>query len=397
MQNSFTERLGVHQVGRAFSKAGMIFRELPTSDEGIDAQVELSGPNGRGSGRLIALQIKAGESWFREATDEHFTFRFSQQHYEFWTRHSLPVIVVFCDLGDEICYWQRITEDTCISTGKDWKLYVPKIQQVTAQLPFEDLASPITAASDFTTASTTDVSHGLARRLSIDVVAHSANQTLSKVKLASVVRSALKKAKTSDYFRDEISRNAHIGKAPEMVSGFVYLREVDRAAAQWVCRFQWTSESISEAARYEGVPGTVDSDGLVIEWKLDRTFSLMLDERRLDKGDYLSRVDSLSERAEGFQKQLEEFHKAPSAQRSTERIITRSKEFEQSWDDRNAPPPECLRLDQTVGELLATVGNFQFLWSGHYDKKNAEFQSRRAEAELKRIIGDLSFLRRDVR
>ena len=42
-----------------------LFRDQPTEDYGIDAHVEVvDGEDVRG--RLLALQIKSGESWFRE-------------------------------------------------------------------------------------------------------------------------------------------------------------------------------------------------------------------------------------------------------------------------------------------------------------------------------------------
>jgi hypothetical protein len=45
---------------------GWLFRNQPTEDYGIDAHVEVvDGENVRG--RLLALQIKSGTSWFKEA------------------------------------------------------------------------------------------------------------------------------------------------------------------------------------------------------------------------------------------------------------------------------------------------------------------------------------------
>lgn len=47
---------------------GWLFREQPTEDYGIDAHVEIV-EHEDVRGRLLALQIKSGESWFRETTE----------------------------------------------------------------------------------------------------------------------------------------------------------------------------------------------------------------------------------------------------------------------------------------------------------------------------------------
>jgi hypothetical protein len=41
-------------------------------------------------GRLIALQIKAGRSWFREPTDGGWLYRGKTAHLRYWLRHCLP-------------------------------------------------------------------------------------------------------------------------------------------------------------------------------------------------------------------------------------------------------------------------------------------------------------------
>ncbi|WP_408954255.1 DUF4365 domain-containing protein, partial [Kribbella solani] len=53
---------------------GWLFREQPTEDYGIDAQVEIvDGDKVRG--RLLAFQIKSGESWFDQPTAGGWWFR----------------------------------------------------------------------------------------------------------------------------------------------------------------------------------------------------------------------------------------------------------------------------------------------------------------------------------
>lgn len=399
MQNLSKERAGVHMVGMAAAELGIIFRELPTSDQGVDGQFELTSLDGRANGRLIAAQIKAGSSWFKEETELAFVFRPSERHRTYWINHSLPVIVILCDLDAKECYWELVTEDTCLSTGIGWRIDVPKSKTLRSLDDLSDIATPVAAASDFTIVGTHDVSTGIARRISLDVVVHPSQKAASKSNIAAVVRAAVSLGRHTDYARDKISAAIHDGKSAEMVSGFVYLREVDRAAAQWVCQFQWTSEAIAEEARYQGVSGEIDSDGLVIGWQLDRSIAKFLDERRRGKGEYLALVDELLERLPEVMNELEAFHSAGCPEEASQKVAATSKHFEQSWDDGKAAPAECQRLDQAIGELVAHVGNLRFIWGegSRYSHQNAKRLFDSILNDLERVIADIKFLRRDAR
>ena len=58
-------------TGLRAGEAGLIFREQPTSDFGIDAQFEVK-EGSTATGRLIAAQIKAGRSQFANETEGGF-------------------------------------------------------------------------------------------------------------------------------------------------------------------------------------------------------------------------------------------------------------------------------------------------------------------------------------
>lgn len=59
------ERLGVSFCEHAAVKNGWIFREQPIGDIGIDAHMEFNDTEGENQ-RLLAIQIKSGESFFKE-------------------------------------------------------------------------------------------------------------------------------------------------------------------------------------------------------------------------------------------------------------------------------------------------------------------------------------------
>ena len=103
---------------------GWIFRSQLSADIGIDAHVEVV-QEGKATGRLLALQIKSGESWLRESTTHGVVFRPKAKHVKYWLGHSLPVAVVLVDVDKEDAYWQFVTKETVVSTGKGWKMTIP--------------------------------------------------------------------------------------------------------------------------------------------------------------------------------------------------------------------------------------------------------------------------------
>jgi hypothetical protein len=105
-----------------------LFREQPTDDYGIDAHAEVvDGEDVRG--RLLALQIKGGPSWFREAAPGGWWFRPDGEHVRYWTNHSLSVAVVLHHPETERCHWQLVNRETLVETSTGgWKLLVPEAQ-----------------------------------------------------------------------------------------------------------------------------------------------------------------------------------------------------------------------------------------------------------------------------
>ena len=120
-----TERLGVSKLDFYFSSHGWLFREQMVHDFGIDAHVEITNTD-YPTGQIIAIQIKSGMSFFSEENDNSYIFRTEDKHIKYWSHHTLPVILVLYNTDDEILYWQNVNEDTVKSTGKGWKIDVPK-------------------------------------------------------------------------------------------------------------------------------------------------------------------------------------------------------------------------------------------------------------------------------
>lgn len=154
-----TSRLAVNAAERAALAGGWFFREQPISDQGIDAHIEkmelVKGKRADdevGTGRLIALQIKGGTSYFNRPSPNGWWFSFTARKAKLWLGHALPVLVLLVDLDSDEIYWQRIAPATVIKTGEGFKIEVPRGQVArTAGSEWLDIASGLEqrAASRF--------------------------------------------------------------------------------------------------------------------------------------------------------------------------------------------------------------------------------------------------------
>jgi len=141
-----TEQIGVNAVQSiVLSKLGWIFREQPVIDMGIDGQIELV-EHGNPTGKLIAVQIKTGPSHAKE-TDVAYVFRGKLAHLDYWTNHSLPVILVLHLPNSEETFWVQVNAERVTRTGQSWTIAIPKCNRLG-----EATAGALTAVFDGTPA-----------------------------------------------------------------------------------------------------------------------------------------------------------------------------------------------------------------------------------------------------
>lgn len=142
-QTSSQERLGVNAVAEAMAKIGQIWRETPMSDVGIDGQIEYVSPEGFATGRMVALQIKSGSSFFRESKGD-WVFHPEEKHRFYWERFPLPVLLVIHNPDTNLSYWQDVRQSLRTAKPSDEKgIRIPKsnvLQNTSAQALFEGFA-----------------------------------------------------------------------------------------------------------------------------------------------------------------------------------------------------------------------------------------------------------------
>lgn len=91
--NYFQERAGVIQVASKLNQLGLIFRETPNADVGIDGQIEHVNEHGEATGKLLAVQIKSGNSYFIDKGN-YWAYYVSEKHREYWQAYPIPVFLL---------------------------------------------------------------------------------------------------------------------------------------------------------------------------------------------------------------------------------------------------------------------------------------------------------------
>lgn len=91
-ENYYKEREGVLRVALELNSYGYIFRETLNGDVGIDGQIEQVNENGEATGKIVATQIKSGNSYLVDKGD-HFAFYPQEKHRNYWSIFPLPVIL----------------------------------------------------------------------------------------------------------------------------------------------------------------------------------------------------------------------------------------------------------------------------------------------------------------
>jgi Domain of unknown function (DUF4365) len=289
---SRTERIGIAGTQLIFNKLGWIFREQPIEDYGIDAHVEVVESN-LATGKLIALQIKSGKSYFQEKTSDGFVFRGDLEHLEYWQKHSLPVLVVLYHADDEIAYWQVVNSITAQKTDKAWKLIIPFNQKIDKPSleKIQAFSKKLTSANGYTILSFKDVSHGGAKRYSANIIL---NNEYTKPDIAEIARIITIDLKTRQYYRNSQVKLHEQERETQIIYLFLYLSLDDLSSTNWICRTQWISENLSPRFSPIKLDGECIDDDIVVEWnKGYGELATIFDSSKLRKEDYLDTMNCI--------------------------------------------------------------------------------------------------------
>ncbi len=294
-KSSRVDRVGIQTVGLKFENLGYIFREQPTSDYGIDAQVELiDGDNV--TGQLIGLQIKSGASWFKEKSGDGYIFRGDNKHLNYWLEHSLPVLIVLCDIETGNCYWQAITASNVRTTNKAWKINVPVNQKINPgmHVDLKRLVKKLPAHKSFTIVSTDDLSHGAAKRYSLRIIL---NKEHSQNELIELIKNLTIETANCEYHRSDITRDYWGGNPAHVVWLDIYPSAEDEKNNNPLCQSEWFSECLSEDFYPMSNNGEDIGEGIRVSWNNGYlTNSKFNSQHTISKESFMLQVTSLTEK-----------------------------------------------------------------------------------------------------
>ena len=368
--NSTQERRGVAIAMDAFESIGMAFREQSVHDYGIDAHVEIV-EHERPTGQLIAVQLKSGPSYFAERESDSFVFRIDKKHMSYWLDHALPVIIVLCDTSNKLLYWQRISVDTIQQTGRGFKVLVPRSQRIdsTSIARLQDVATPVVPASRYTVLRTQDVSHGTAKRYSVDVLL---NGSVTKADIAAIIRQVTEHQIGSRYYRDFQVESRWSNVDAHVIWTYVYTTLDDTRYANWICSSLWVAPSLPERDAPMRLQGENIGMAITVEWssRYD-VMAKLLESDSISKEEYLREVDGiicalapLIGRASGL------LHDLACNQITLADLVTSLEEMEPKVSDLSErtgrlgiAPIECHDLDNRFHQVVVSAHNVAFPFS----------------------------------
>lgn len=404
-QTERTDRRGVALVMGAFETSGFAFREQTESDYGVDAHAELI-KSERPTGQLLGIQIKSGESYLSERTDNAIVFRTDAEHVDYWINHTLPMIVCLCDADNHTVYWQAVNDETAISTGKGYRFHVPLTQ--TLDMPavpqLTDLLTPLVSPNRYTIFKTEDASHRLAKRYSFKVVV---NGTASKAEIASIVRQVTIDGAKRRYHRNHLVEGRWGDADAHVVWTFVYPSAEDEARCNHICRSLWVHESLDAEARPSPMTGENIGNDIIVDWSANYRFLAQhTSTHSQTKEDYLNAVipliDDLRILLERLGEQLLSLKKCDINEESflaaTDADRQRINDIYVNITSMSLAPFECKDMDNRLECFIACMDNIVLYYSEN--SRNARTALNRLELALQQrsyAIEDLAVLEYEMK
>lgn len=128
------------------SKLNWLFRvNHKEHDFGIDAYIDVITELGEVTGKSIAIQVKTGQSYFKEKNDIGWIYRGEMSHLNYYLNHDIPVVIVLVNNKTQKAYWCYCDASKTSKANKKWKITIPFSQELTESAKIELLryVSPV--------------------------------------------------------------------------------------------------------------------------------------------------------------------------------------------------------------------------------------------------------------
>jgi hypothetical protein len=120
-----TDQKGIGFITQTFANIGCAFSEYKR-EIGIDGIVEIREAAYKSSGKIFALQLKSGESYFANESNDAYAIYMDEEHIDYWQKCILPVMFIIYSPQQNQAYWTKIDKSLLIKTTKNYKIVIPK-------------------------------------------------------------------------------------------------------------------------------------------------------------------------------------------------------------------------------------------------------------------------------
>jgi hypothetical protein len=124
-----------------------IFRKNHQEDDfGIDAFLDVVNEKSQLTGKSIAIQVKTGDSFFKEKNSYGWIFRGEMRHLNYYLNYQLPVVIIIVNDSDSKSYWCLCDGSKTDKAGDNWKITIPFHQKLNreAKQKLEKHLGPVT-------------------------------------------------------------------------------------------------------------------------------------------------------------------------------------------------------------------------------------------------------------
>lgn len=132
-----TGSAGVSEVSGKFERLGWGPVRNEAHDLGTDLLVQARDQRRFDRGLIVGVQVKGGPTWFDDPESGPdgqvvgwWYYEPGTAHFDDWVTHGLPHLLVLHDLDADVSYWEHVTADRVIGTGRGCKILVPRTQTV---------------------------------------------------------------------------------------------------------------------------------------------------------------------------------------------------------------------------------------------------------------------------
>jgi len=134
-RNEATGTSGESEVKAEFERLGWGAMSAPEHDIGTDLFLSPRDDRRFDLRTMLGAQVKTGPSQFRNeciVDDQIAGWWFSTDltHFEYWSNHAIPHIIILRDQNTNKSYWQLVTPDNIRRTGKTAKILIPRDQTI---------------------------------------------------------------------------------------------------------------------------------------------------------------------------------------------------------------------------------------------------------------------------